>query len=126
MQKIETDRAPKALGPYSQAIRVDKWLFCSGQIAIDPLTGEIVKGGIKAQTERVLKNIEAVLKAGGLHIEDVVKTDVYLKNMDDFKEMNDMYASVFHSLPHPARVTVEVSRLPKDAVIEISCVAYKT
>lgn len=125
MKKIETLEAPKALGPYSQAISSNGFVFCSGQIGINPIMNELVKGGIKEETKQVLKNIKGVLAAAGLNISRVVKTEVYLKSMFEFDDMNEIYADVFTSLPHPARVTVEVSKLPKNALIEIACIATK-
>lgn len=125
MQKIDTDKAPKALGPYSQAIRSNGFIFCSGQIGINPITNELIKGGIKNETRQVLDNLKEVLIKARVDISHVVKTEVYLKNMNDFTHMNEIYAEVFVTLPQPARVTVEIARLPKDALIEIACIAYK-
>ena len=99
-------------------------LFCSGQIAIDPATGEMVKGGIKEQAERVFKNLGEVLKASRSGFDSVASVTVYLRDMNDFKDMNEIYGKVFITDPLPARATVEVARLPKDALIEISCIAY--
>ena len=122
-KKIVTDNAPKAIGPYSQGIRTSGgFIFASGQIPLDPRTGELVAGGIAEQTQRVLENLKAVLEADDCALEDVVKTTVYLKNIEDFAAMNTVYAKYFTSCP-PARVCVEVARLPKDALIEIDCVA---
>lgn len=125
MKAIRTNLAPEAIGPYSQAIVEDKFIFCSGQIPINPETGSVVEGGIEEQTERVIKNMKAVLKEAGTDLASVVKTEVYLSDMKNFVVMNEVYAKNFISQPYPARVTVEVSRLPKDVLIEISCVAYK-
>ncbi len=119
---IHTDGAPKAIGPYSQATEHDGWVFLSGQVAIDPATGQVVDGGIEAQTERVLRNLEAVLAAAGGTLANVVKTTVYLKSLDDFARMNGTYARFFKERP-PARATVEVSRLPRDVRVEIDAVA---
>lgn len=124
MKKIETNSAPKAVGPYSQAIIAGDFVFCSGQIAIVPETGNLVEGGIVEQTNQVLNNLEAVLKEAGADLSKVVKTEVYLKNMGDYAAMNDIYALKFTSDPQPSRATVEVARLPKDVLVEISCVAY--
>lgn len=119
---IHTDGAPKAIGPYSQAIIGGGWLFCSGQIPLDPATMEIVQGGVADQTRRVLLNLKAVLEAGGTSLEKVVKTTVFLRDMNDFAEMNAAYAEFFAEKP-PARATVQVARLPKDAAVEIDCIA---
>jgi 2-iminobutanoate/2-iminopropanoate deaminase len=122
---ISTTDAPAAIGPYSQAIRVGDMLFTSGQIPIDPKTGEMVAGGITEQTERVLANLKAVLDAAGVSFAQVVKTTVFLKNMSDFAAMNAAYATAFAGgdEPPPARSTVEVAGLPKGALVEIECVA---
>jgi len=124
MKSIHTDNAPKAVGPYSQAIAAGDFLFCSGQLGIDPVSGQLVAGGVTEQATQVLKNLEALLKAGGASFASVVKSEVFLKNMSDFTAMNEVYASFFTSEPKPARVTVEVARLPKDALVEIACVAH--
>jgi 2-iminobutanoate/2-iminopropanoate deaminase len=119
---ISTEKAPKAIGPYSQAIATDSMLFASGQIPLDPKTMEVVAGGIKEQTKQVLENLKAVLEAGNSSLDKVVKTGVFLKNMGDFSAMNEIYNEYFgKSLP--ARVTVEVARLPKDVLVEIDAVA---
>lgn len=125
MKAIRTDKAPDAIGPYSQAVEADALVFCSGQIAINPATGEMVKGGIKEQTEQVFKNLGAVLKASRAGFEAVASVTVYLRDMKDFTAMNEIYGKMFLTDPLPARATVEVARLPKDALIEISCIAYK-
>ena len=125
MRKKEINKVPKALGPYSQVFACNGLVFCSGQIGIDPITNELVKGGIQNETKKVLENIMNILATASVDISQVIKTEVYLKNIDDFKSMNEIYAGVFTSLPQPARVTIEVSRLPKDALIEISCIASK-
>jgi len=121
---ITTSEAPAAIGPYSQGISVEggRWIFTSGQIALDPKTGKLVEGGIAEQTARVLENLKAVLSAGGASLGDVVKTTVYLVDLGDFQTMNDVYARYFHENP-PARSTVQVSRLPRDARIEMEAVA---
>lgn len=123
--KVEVVTAPKVVGPYSQGVIVAGFVFCSGQIAINPIDGKMVKGGIIEQTRQVIKNLEAVLHGVNLDLSRVIKTEVYLTNMSDFALMNEIYSDYFKSEPLPARVTVEVSRLPKDSLLEISCVAYK-
>lgn len=124
-EAIHTTQAPAALGPYSQAIRIGDFVFTSGQVALDPVTGQIVDGGIEAQTHQVLQNLQAVLHAAGLDLARVVKTTVFLKDMNDFTTMNKVYAEYFQSeaVPAPARSTVEVARLPKDALVEIEVMA---
>jgi len=126
MKKVETNSAPKAVGPYSQAVVAGDFVFCSGQIAINPETGNLVEGGIVEQTNQVISNLEAVLKEAGVDLSKVVKTEVYLKNMADYVAMNDIYALRFATDPAPARATIEVSKLPKseEVLVEISCVAY--
>jgi 2-iminobutanoate/2-iminopropanoate deaminase len=119
---IATDRAPKAIGPYSQAVRVNGFLFLSGQIPLDPATGALVNGAIGEQTERVLENIKGLLESAGLALENVVKTTVFLKNIGDFAPMNEVYARYFTSNP-PARSTVEVARLPREVQVEIEAIA---
>lgn len=119
---VDTPKAPKAIGPYSQAVGYNGFLFCSGQIPMDPETGEIVEGGVEAQTARVMANLAAVLDARGLDFNHVLRTTIYLKNMADFAKVNAMYARFFDKNP-PARATVEVSRLPKDVLIEIDMIA---
>ena len=121
-EAIKTGQAPAAIGPYSQGIRSGGFLFCSGQIPLDPSTGRIVEGGIEAQTERVLRNLEAVLAAGGASLADVVKTTVYLADLGDFPAMNAVYARFFGDAP-PARATVQVAKLPAGAMVEIDAVA---
>ena len=120
---IRTDAAPAAIGPYSQAVRAGGFLFLSGQIGLDPASGRVVDGGITAQVDRVMKNIEAVLKAAGSDLSQVVKTTLFLKSMDHFGTVNEIYAKYF-AAEHPARSTVEVSRLPKDVLFEMEAVAY--
>ncbi|HEX4232297.1 MAG TPA: RidA family protein [Bryobacteraceae bacterium] len=121
-QIIATTNAPKAIGPYSQAVRLNGVVFFSGQIPLDPLTGELVHGTIQMQTERVLENLKAVVEAAGLTMQDVVKTTVFLKNLSDFVAMNEIYAKYFGA-SSPARSTVEVARLPRDVHIEIDAIA---
>jgi 2-iminobutanoate/2-iminopropanoate deaminase len=121
-KKINSDKAPAPIGPYSQAIALDNLLFTSGQIAIDPSTGDIIDGDVVAQTRQVLENLKAVLSAAGCTIDSVVKTTIFLKNMDDFTQVNEIYAKYF-SDSLPARSTVEVSRLPKNVLVEIDCIA---
>jgi len=120
---IYTGKAPKPIGPYSQAVKAGGFLFGSGQIAIDPATGELVRGDIKAQTRRVMENIKAILESSGYTLKDVVKVTVFLKNIEDFKDFNEVYGEYFKEEP-PARTTVEVSRLPKDVLIEVDFIAY--
>jgi len=119
---VSSPDAPKAIGPYSQAVRAGQLLFLSGQVPLDPATGEIVSGDIAAQTRRVFENLAAVLKAGGRSFSDVVRTTVFLADMSDFAEVNKVYGSYF-SEPYPARATVQVARLPKDARVEIDVIA---
>ena len=119
---ISTDRGPRAIGPYSQAIRANGFLFLSGQTPLDPATQQLVQGDIAAQTTRVLENLKGVLEAAGSSLDRVVKTTVYLKDMNDFAAMNEVYARYFPANP-PARATVEVARLPKDARVEIELIA---
>ena len=121
-EPIATKDAPQAIGPYSQAIKSGGLVFCSGQIALDPASGQVVAGDVAAQTERVLKNLAAVLKAAGSAMNKVVKTTVFLKSMGDFAAMNEVYGKHFQA-PFPARSTVEVARLPKDVLVEIDVVA---
>ncbi len=123
VQKIETPDAPKAIGPYSQAVVAGGFLFVSGQIPIDPKEGKIVDLTIQGQTKQVLENIEAILKKAGLGFADVVKTEVYLKDMGDFQEMNKIYAQTFSCPIKPARQAMQVGKLPMDALVEISCIA---
>jgi 2-iminobutanoate/2-iminopropanoate deaminase len=119
---ISTENAPGAIGPYSQAIKANGMLFCSGQIPIDPSTGEFVEGGVADQTEQVFKNLVAVLEAGGSGLDGVVKTTVFLADMNDFAAMNEVYGKYFN-LNKPARATVQAARLPRDARVEIECIA---
>src|SRR5882724_10211227 len=119
---IATKEGPQAIGPYSQAIRANGFVFVSGQVAIDPSTQQVISGDVAAQTERVLKNLSAILKAAGSSLEKVVRCGVFLKNMGDFAAMNEIYGRHF-STAHPARSTVEVARLPKDVLVEIDVIA---
>jgi len=120
--KIQTEHAPAAIGPYSQAIKTGDFVFASGQIPIDPQTGEFVAGGIREQTERVLKNLAAVLEAAGTGLDQVVKTTVFLADMGDFAAMNEVYGRFFTDVP-PARATVAAAGLPRDAKVEIEAIA---
>lgn len=119
---VDTAKAPKAIGPYSQAVGYNGLLFCSGQIPIDPETGELVEGSVESQTARIMANLAAVLDARGLDFSHVLKTTIYLKNMSDYQKVNEMYGRFFDKNP-PARAAVEVSRLPKDVLIEIDMIA---
>jgi 2-iminobutanoate/2-iminopropanoate deaminase len=121
-QAIRTDGAPKAIGPYEQAIRVNGFVFTAGQIALDPKTGNLVEGGVAAETRRVLENLSAVLAAAGASMESVVKATVFLKNMSDFAAMNEVYAEYFGK-SKPARATVAVADLPRGALVEIDLCA---
>jgi len=119
---IATDEAPKAIGPYSQAIKANGFVFVSGQIPLDPATQQLVDGDVAAQTERVLENLSGILKAAGSSLERVVKAGVFLKNMSDFAAINEVYGRYF-TQNAPARATVEVARLPKDVLVEIDVIA---
>lgn len=119
---VATERAPRAIGPYSQAVRSGNFLFASGQIPIDPGTGEFVAGGITEQTEQVMRNVSAILEAAGAGLQQVVKTTVFLADMDDFTAMNEVYGRYFGDNP-PARATVQAARLPRDARVEIEAIA---
>lgn len=119
---IQTDRAPQAIGPYSQAIKAGGFIFCSGQIPTNPSTGQFVEGGIAEQTEQVLKNLAAVLEAAGSSLDRIVKTTVFLADMSEFALMNEVYGKFFSENP-PARATVEAARLPRDARVEIEAIA---
>jgi 2-iminobutanoate/2-iminopropanoate deaminase len=121
-QVVSSPDAPKAIGPYSQAVRAGQLLFLSGQVPIDPATGLIIEGDVAAQTRRVFENLGAVLKAGGRAFADVVRTTVFLADMNDFAAMNEVYGQYFAE-PYPARATVQVARLPKDARVEIDLIA---
>jgi 2-iminobutanoate/2-iminopropanoate deaminase len=119
---VITDRGPKPIGPYSQAIKANGFVYLSGQVALDPQSGELVGSDIRQQTERVLENIKGILEASGSNLHHVIKTTVFLKDMNDFSAMNEVYARYFTAAP-PARSTVQVSRLPKDALVEIEVIA---
>ena len=119
---VLTDRGPKPIGPYSQAIKSNGFLFISGQVALDPKTGEFSGGDIRQQTERVLENLKGIVEAGGSHLSRAVKATVFLKDMNDFAAMNETYGKYFSSAP-PARTTIQVARLPKDALVEIDLIA---
>ena len=119
---IATENAPQAIGPYSQAVRAGNMVFVSGQIPLDPVTKEFVPGGIAEQTEQVLKNLKAVFAAAGVEMDQIVKTTVFLADMNDFTAMNEVYGKYFAENP-PARATVQAARLPKDAKVEIEAIA---
>ena len=119
---VHSDRGPKPIGPYSQAVKINGLLYLSGQIPLDPKTNEMISGDIKAQTERVLENIKGILEAAGSNLHHVVKTTVFLKDMNEFPAMNEVYAKYF-TAAYPARSTVQVARLPKDASVEIEVIA---
>ena len=121
---IATDQAPKAIGPYSQAILVDGTLYLAGQIALDPSSGKLVEGGIEVQTRRVMQNLNAVLDAAGYQFDDVVQTQVFLSNLNHYKAMNSVYATYFDESP-AARAVVEAARIPRDALVEIMMVAQR-
>lgn len=122
---IETNKAPRAIGPFSQGVEFEGLIFISGQLPVDPNTGKMVEGDIKIQTNRAIENIMAILKAADSDLSRVLRCDVFLKDMNDFKDMNDVYASKFVTDPRPARQAFQVVRLPLDARIEISCIAFK-
>jgi 2-iminobutanoate/2-iminopropanoate deaminase len=121
-KQVVTDKAPKAIGPYSQGIVANGFVFCSGQIPIDPASGELNTGTIEEQTRQVLKNVSAVLEAAGSSLDEAVKVTVFLKDMDDFGKMNAVYAEFFKA-PNPARAAVQVARLPRDVKVEIEAIA---
>jgi 2-iminobutanoate/2-iminopropanoate deaminase len=121
-QIIATDRAPRAIGPYSQAVRAGNLVFASGQIPIDPATGEFVAGGVAEQTDQVLRNLTSVFAAAGVELNEIVKTTVFLADMEDFAAMNEVYGRFFGEQP-PARATVQAARLPRDAKVEIEAIA---
>jgi len=125
VQKIETSLAPAAIGPYSQALRADSLIFLSGQIPLDPATGELVAGGIEAQTRQVMSNMQAVLKAAGADFPNLVKTTIYLVDLGEFATVNRIYGEYFAMSP-PARVTVQVAALPKGSLIEIDGIAVRS
>jgi len=120
---VQTEHAPAAIGPYSQAIKANSMVFCSGQIALLPNTGEMVAGGVEAQTRQVMANLEAVLQAAGAQFDDVVKTTIYLSDLGDFQAVNTIYAEYFPGVA-PARATVEVAKLPRGALVEIDAIAH--
>ncbi|MCJ7740583.1 Rid family detoxifying hydrolase [Candidatus Microgenomates bacterium] len=122
-QEIKTTKAPQAVGPYSQAIKVGNFIYCAGNIGKDLHTNRLVSGGIREETKKTLENLNEVLKAAGATLKDVVKTTVYLQNMADYPSMNEVYAAFFRK-PYPARATVEVVKLPIGALVEIECIAY--
>ena len=122
---IETTNAPAPIGPYSQAVKFDDTLYTSGQIAINPENGNLILDNINLETQQVMNNLGAVLKEAGMSFEHVLKATIYIKNMDDFQEINKVYGSYFDPVTAPARETVEVARLPKDVRVEISCIAVK-
>ncbi len=124
MKIIKTDQAPAPIGPYSQAIESNGLIFTSGQIAIDPATNTLIDGDVVTQAKQVFENLKAVLEAAGSGLDRVVKTTIYLKNMNDFAQVNEIYATYFGQAV-PARSTVEVARLPKDVLIEVDCIAEK-
>ncbi|SHK01485.1 2-iminobutanoate/2-iminopropanoate deaminase [Desulforamulus aeronauticus DSM 10349] len=119
---IHTEKAPAAIGPYSQAVKAGGFIFVSGQIPVNPATGEVVAGGVEAQTKQVLENLTAILNSQGLGLDRVVKTSVFIKDMNDFQKINAVYAEYFNS-EAPARACVEVARLPKDVLVEIEAIA---
>jgi 2-iminobutanoate/2-iminopropanoate deaminase len=121
-QIIATDLAPRAVGPYSQAVRAGAFLFVSGQIPLTPITGQLVAGDVRAQARRALENLRGILQSQGVSLQDVVKTTVFLTDINQFAAINEVYAEYFNDAP-PARTTVEVSRLPKDALVEIDAIA---
>jgi 2-iminobutanoate/2-iminopropanoate deaminase len=121
---ISTKNAPQAIGPYSQAIKANGFIFCSGQVALDPINQQVIAGDVTAQTDRVLRNLSEILEAAGSGLGKVVKSTVFLKNMSDFPAMNAVYGKYFGSAP-PARSTVEVARLPKDVLVEIDVIALE-
>ena len=124
MKVVNTSNAPKAIGPYSQAIEANGLIITSGQLPIDPATGQFAPGGIKEQTRQSLLNAQAILKEAGIDLSHVMKTTVFLADMEDFAAMNEVYAEFF-SEPYPARSAISVKRLPKDALVEVECIAIK-
>lgn len=121
---VHTDQAPQAIGPYSQAIQAGPFLYMSGQLPINSETGHLISNDVDFQAQQVLQNMESILSAAGYTMDDVIKVHVYLKDMSDFKVVNEIYAKFFKA-PYPARVAVEVSRLPLDVKVEMDCIAYK-
>ena len=125
LEPIETQFAPKPVGPYNQAVLVENWLYCSGQIALDPATGEMIgNGNIEEETRQVLKNLLAVVKAAGGKSSNVIRTTIFLTDLNDFAKVNEIYAETFNKTVSPARACVEVSKLPKGGKIEIDCIAW--
>lgn len=124
MKALHTDKAPAAIGPYSQAIEVNGMVFASGQIPLDPTTGNVVEGGIKEQTHQALTNAKAIMEAAGLSLANVVKTTVFMADMSDFAAMNEVYATFFTE-PYPARSAVAVKALPKGVLVEVECIAAR-
>ena len=125
LEPIETKFAPKPVGPYNQAVLIENWLYCSGQIALDPSTGEIIgDGNIEEETRQVLKNLLAVVEAAGGNSSNVIRTTIYLTDLNDFAKVNQIYAETFNNEVSPARACVEVSNLPKGGKIEIDCIAW--
>ena len=125
VEPIETKMAPHPVGPYNQAVLVENWLYCSGQIALDPATGEMIgDGDIEQETRQVLKNLIAVVKAAGGENKNVIRTTIYLTDLNDFSKVNQVYAETFNNKVSPARACVEVSNLPKGGKIEIDCIAW--
>ncbi len=122
-EAVVSPKAPKAIGPYSQAVKVGPWVFCSGQLGMDPETGELVPGGIEAETRQALTNLQHVLEAAGATLDHVVKVTVFLQDIDDFAKMNEVYSAFFRA-PYPARAAVQVAALPKGARVEIEAIAY--
>lgn len=124
LKEIKTSDAPAAIGPYSQAVMAGGFIFCSGQIGLDPKTNALVSGGVQAQARQIMENLSAVLKAAGHGLEDVLRAEIFLVDMDDYGLVNEIYGSFFSGDPKSARQTVAVSALPKGAAVEISCIAY--
>lgn len=124
-KKIDTEHAPKAIGPYSQAITSSPFLFISGQLPVDPETGKIVEGDISVKTRQVLKNIQAILEKAGYQVEDVVRAEIFLMDLKDFQAVNQVYGELFSGATPPARQTIQVAGLPLGSPIEISCIAIK-
>lgn len=123
LEKIDTEKAPKALGPYSQAVKSGDFLFVSGQLPIDPATGQLIVGDIQAITKQIIENIKAILLAAGTNLDNVVRTDVFMTDLKLFSAMNEEYARAFKGPVHPARQTIQVAGLPLGSILEISCIA---
>ncbi|MDO8583189.1 MAG: Rid family detoxifying hydrolase [bacterium] len=124
IKRIDSKKAPSAAGPYSQALKAGNFVFCSGQIGLDPKTNLLINGGIEKETEQTLKNLHEILKSAKLNFKDVVKVEIFITDMKNFPKVNDIYATFFASNPKPARQTIGIASLPKGASIEISCIAY--